>query len=1623
MDLVVTPHPVVLENQKHIFGDLRPGESLYAFLHRHVEEIDDRQWGCTIGGREVPMHLWHHTYPKPNQLIELRATVGRNVLYIVAIAVIMYFTWGAGGAAAAGGGWAAGLGATGAFLAYTAVFIAGTMLVNKVLGPKVDNNVGGAAQRDSVYNIGAARNAIRQYEPLPLLLGSLRIAPDYASQPYSFYGGNDQYVVLLLTPGVNVDRVETIYNNDTAIDSYDGVSLFYNGFSGMPDQNIPVMTNVDTVNGGTIEPAEYVTRTTSPDTVQIIVDFEYIIFSTTDKGKPRYNSTMVTVNYRPVGDPDWDSFGVLVIGGSDQTQRRRSLQRTVPAGQYEVRVTRTAPTYSGQGSEDVVNWTMMRSSQPDDATYTGIPRIGLILKATGQLNGYPDELRTVAHAKSMPIWTGTEWATATTTANGLSNPGAQLLQYARGFYATDPDDNEILIGGIGLPDYMIDIAAFQGFMLHCDANDYTYDNYIKDARNHQDVCDAIALAGMGQVTWANGRFSVAWASQEQPLTGVVNMATIKRAQFQVDYTLADAADGIEYSFYDRTSWETKTLRVPAPGVTTMLKPARITGEGVTTEAHAAKMARYHLGQSLYQFKDITYDTDLEHMSYRRMSVLALQHDLTKWGQGGRVTAAEIVAGLPHIHLDEPVAYPTGGSLAYIGLRIPGEKVYRVFQVQPFIGETTEVVLNSAWPVDAPLPGNTAGNPAHDTIWIYDFKSTPGYRVRVVSIAPQAGLKGATIAVVPEPEEFWTYVETGEYIPPPIEEPVETKPIASNLTMQEIRIVQGNVIATDIAATFDVTGLMDHADIYAALGDNEFEQVATTTTRSARWSVDEPGTYNVLVRPFDADGNVGGVAIGQITTSGAATPPTNVDTFDVQEQDGGIRKYTWAFLPITIIPADLAGVEIRYVSGHIGAPVWEAMLPVGDDGFFTSAFESVEPVSGDWTFAIRTRNTYGSLSSSYLRIFKTLGGNLGEQVDDIKETTDELIEGFNEQAAQLELMASELAQHALDIADLESAINAPDYSNTATYATGDVVRWTDGHLYVAKQATTGNAPPNPTYWEDLGEYSSLVGLVSANSVAISNLETSVTSLDGQVTALATAVNAVEAELDDKADASAVTALEGRVTTAEGNITAQGTAITTVSARVGDGTPDNLVKKSTFDDLSVGTWSNGATSTVSNLSPVSQRVMHIPSTPSTLVLENATFIEARANEQYEVELYAYTNDLIDTSVYAAFGLRMFDKGKASLGPVYAQFAEINDFRLSRTTIPGGTYTRLTGKLTLSNNNNIAWVKPSFGFSGLNVGFLNVTHLRIARIDNSTIANASATTALDTRVTTAEGTITAQGTAITNVQVSLRPSPNLLYNPTGGNGFNNWNFIGTSGSIAAIAGELFGKFGSIFRFGPIGSGVAYDIGIAQPQATAVSIPTGANRVFTLSGDMFWHPNSGAAAPYLQIRWLNASGVEIDTGNRPTASALTVNSWTRPTVTGTSPTGTVRAMVLFRQTGTTTGANFYAGVCNIKFEQGSSPTPYSDDNTTNQTASATQSLEARATTLENGQSTLFARYTVVLNVNGYISGIRSENTGNTSTFDVMAANFRILDPSGGARFEYSNGNGRVYDASNVLRVRWGVW
>ncbi|EED68330.1 host specificity factor TipJ family phage tail protein [Comamonas testosteroni] len=982
--LVVTPETFRLEGQRNVPADLRPGESLSAFLGRHVPGIESGAWNVSISGYDVPQAMWARTFPKHGQLIACRGVPRRSALQLVAIAALTYFSGGiAGGIYGALGGTYVSA-AAGMYLSaiQVGVLVAGSVLINKVLGPKVPK-AGETAAARQVYSLTGQRNSARLYEPLPVLWGEMRVTPDLASKSYGWYEGDSQYQAVRLLGGINVHSASDLAVGDTALSSYDSVETYFSGFPGHADQAIPLSGNVDSIAGGELpdDPNTPVVRTSSADTVALGVDLEYMVFHQGDKGTESA-SVQVVVEYAPTGSGNWVRVHDALLTSNDTAPRRISWQFDVPSGQYDVRVQRS-PKGGNDKTTRQVTWTSLRSIQPDTTDYGQWGCIGIKIKATGQINGSLDSVRATYRARPMPIWTGTEWATANTRADGLSNPGAILLQTLRGVWGIDKDGQRVLQFGFGLSDEQIDIEGLKAFMLHCAARGYTYDKWITSTMSLGSFCEEVALAGMGEFAWTDGsRPTAVFVANGQPNSAVVNMANMLKGGFSVDYALSNAADGIEYQWLNRDTWEMTTLRVMAPGVTDMLSPARVTGEGITSEAHAAVMARYHLAQSLYQYKTVRFTADIEHLDYRRLSVLSVSHDLTQWGFGGRVMAAQRIGAKVQLTLDDPVP-PL--ATAYVGLRIPGERDYRVFKVEALAAESDVITLADPWPEGVALPGepkNGKDNPAHDTLWCYDFKATPGYRVRVTGIDPESDLKGARVTAVPEGPEFWDYVLNGNYVPAPNQSSIPQlgRPAVKNLRVFEKVNLQGDTEWYELSCIWDVEGDYDHAQVWAGRDGSELRMVdGNAPGGRSTFRIDGAGEWLIVVRPFNAGGQAGQSATLLYITTMTQLPPRNVDDFVVQEVAGGLRRFAWQYAGDR--PPAFAGVQIRYLPGDVMLSVadWDAMQPLGEAGdIYRAQFETTRPQAGLWTFGCRAIDTAGQLANGVLRFVADLGDSF-EQV--------------------------------------------------------------------------------------------------------------------------------------------------------------------------------------------------------------------------------------------------------------------------------------------------------------------------------------------------------------------------------------------------------------------------------------------------------------------------------------------------------------------------------------------------------------------------------------------------------------------------------------------------------------------
>lgn len=122
--------------------------------------------------------------------------------------------------------------------------------------------------------------------------------------------------------------------------------------------------------------------------------------------------------------------------------------------------------------------------------------------------------------------------------------------------------------------------------------------------------------------------------------------------------------------------------------------------------------------------------------------------------------------------------------------------------------------------------------------------------------------------------------------------------------------------------------------------------------------------------------------------------------------------------------------------------------------------------------------------------------------------DHFIQELNEKIDQIDIWESDITGLQSQVGSLLGAVSSlqgevadlsgtPAYDAGTTYAAGDIVTYSGG-LYRATASTTGNLPTDTNYWEKIGDYASIGAAVAAFAVSISDHETRIGDVEGDLT---------------------------------------------------------------------------------------------------------------------------------------------------------------------------------------------------------------------------------------------------------------------------------------------------------------------------------------------------------------------------------------------------------------------------------------------------------------------------------------------------------------------------------------------
>lgn len=629
------------------------GETVAAYLARVAWRFD-LPTVCQINGEFYARAEWETRALAVNDNVEFTSrplgggsngpSVGKSILSVVALVALTAVAGPLGGAIAGTVATAGSVGFSVASALASAVIVgAGSLAISHFLQPK---SGGKTNSTDALYSFGLQGNTARPMQPIPVLNGRLRFAPDYAAPTYSEYAGDamTDYALYALTCGRM--RVEQVLIGDTPIWHYEtGYSPDYPGIELQvvePGQQVTLYP-VNVVTADELSGAElstdftpgYIVNAAGTQAKQLLLDFvwpggAYVTF----KDRTLAANTDIEIQARTVNDAGaatggWVTVFQKVYSQAKQSQIRVTERVDVSPGRYEVRGRRRNPSVNDSGiakigGTDDVTWTALRAHIDGPQAFPRVTTLAVKGVASKKLSGVSGGQLRVIGTRILPVWRDGLFVEEPTR----SIAWAALDWWRNGDYAA----------GLSISD-----VDFQSFVRHAalwDALGHTFDQRFTEVQNLDDVLETVLKAGRAFPAPVGDKLTI---TRDEPRVLPRMLFTdndIVRDTLEIDYALSDEAwaDGMVGEYVDETTWRLAEVSSAPDGVT-LLKPARVQLEGVVNRKQAAGMVRMMAAESQYRRITVTWTARMEGRLLKRGDLVRITTEEPEtWGQSCEVVA-------------------------------------------------------------------------------------------------------------------------------------------------------------------------------------------------------------------------------------------------------------------------------------------------------------------------------------------------------------------------------------------------------------------------------------------------------------------------------------------------------------------------------------------------------------------------------------------------------------------------------------------------------------------------------------------------------------------------------------------------------------------------------------------------------------------------------------------------------------------------------------------------------------------------------------------------------------------------------------------------------------------------
>lgn len=738
--LIAAPHPL---RAGHVDLAVPEGLSLAEILRlAQPDPVLLRHAVVYLGDQKIAPALWPRVRPKAGAQVTIRVVPGfggggggqknvmRVVLSIAVIAAAVYLgpavagtlvsgELGAGGALWIGGTVIAG--STVSTVATAALGLGGLLALNALVPAQQPKSAASATGGRPTYLIGA-RNRARLYEPVRMVYGRVRVAPDIGALPYTEVVGDSNRLRLLYiwSLGEVAFETESFKIGETVLDDFHDFEI--ENLPGSPtDPPVTLYSNQVSEQSLALRIKQadgWVSRTTATKADEISIDIGFpagLMFISGSTGDREALDVVFEIEFSPAGAGTWSkipiaditlmtfSEGFVTDDGSGnidfitfkykrQQAIRVGLAWNAPSqGQYDVRLQRLTTDRQDAPSKhtrlDESWWfALRRITHASPISYPGaLAQTALAILGTEQLNGVLDEFTGIVETVCLDWDSGSSsWVKRAT-----NNPASLFRQALQGPAHGDP-----------VADSRIDLVGLQDWHEFCVANGFAYNAEHASHEDLRSVLVKICRAGRAALDLPDGKWGVI-IDQAQALA--VTAVTPRVCQgFSFERAFVDPPHAWRIPFAneleDFRPDERVVYRDGYDG-TNATKFEQIELPGVTHPDQVWKLGRYLIATAINQPETWSFNQDiLEAFIAPRGRRILLAHDVLLIGlSSGRIKAVQIDGGGDVIGLTLDEAAPMEAGKTY------GIAVRTVDDVNIETGVVTDPGEPTTISLETPIP--------------------------------------------------------------------------------------------------------------------------------------------------------------------------------------------------------------------------------------------------------------------------------------------------------------------------------------------------------------------------------------------------------------------------------------------------------------------------------------------------------------------------------------------------------------------------------------------------------------------------------------------------------------------------------------------------------------------------------------------------------------------------------------------------------------------------------------------------------------------------------------------------------------------------------------------------------